>query len=1012
MNSNEYELQQISNHEAETIATQYFGLIGKASVLPGEIDFNFKIITQLNEKFILKISRPSQSEDYSDFQEKLLIYLEEKGSKIPFPKIRKTLIGEYFATFNDKQNNPRKVRVLDWIEGRLWNDINPQTDDLGYCLGEIGGQTTKLLQDFNHSFASRKFDWDIANVRWTYEFQHLFSEQQRELVQYFIAKFEGFVHDFADLRKSVIHNDANENNILVNGDLQHPKVITVIDFGDAVYSQTINDLAVALCYAIMDLPDPLAAAMPIVAGYHKQFALTEKELEMLYTLVAMRLIISVSKSAINKVKEPENKYLFISEKPAWELLQQWKNIPERLVYYAFRMACGMEILPIKNAFSNWAKSQVFTVKEVFPTLEFDELLPLDLSIGSSFLGNFENYTNDIKIYQKVLQFQALNADKLPAGGYLEARPFYSTKAFEIEGNNGTEYRSYHLGVDFWQKEGTAIHAFYDGEVFAFANNKANKDYGPVIILKHTFGENQYFYTLYGHLSTESLDDLKIGKTIKKCEKIGTLGNVYENGGWPPHLHFQIMLDLLELSTEFPGVGSPSLLPLWSAICPDPNLLFKNKILENEDIKNQILDIRKKHLGKNLSLSYAEPLTMLRGEMQYLIDATGRRYLDTVNNVAHVGHEHPRVVEAGQKQMAVLNTNTRYLHENITKFAAALCETLPKELSVIYLVNSGSEANELALRMAKTITKQKDIIALEVGYHGNTQGCIDVSSYKFNGKGGKGKPENTHIVPLPDSFRGIYQGKSNEIGEKYVAHIKEAINYIKEQNRGVAAFIAESIVSCGGQIELPENYLKLAYEFVREAGGLCIADEVQVGFGRVGKAFWGFQLHDVVPDIVTMGKPIGNGHPLAAVACTPAVAQAFANGMEYFNTFGGNPVSAAIGYEVLQVIKEEKLQENALFIGEMLKNELKSLQKDFSIIADVRGQGLFLGFELCEKNKKPATEKTNYLSNRMKQHGVLTSVDGQDNNVIKIKPPMCFNEENVALFIQYLRKILNEDAMRT
>ncbi len=309
----------------------------------------------------------------------------------------------------------------------------------------------------------------------------------------------------------------------------------------------------------------------------------------------------------------------------------------------------------------------------------------------------------------------------------------------------------------------------------------------------------------------------------------------------------------------------------------------------------------------------------------------------------MGHEHPRVVRAGQQQMAVLNTNTRYLHDNINVFARELLSTFPEELSVVHLVNSGSEANELALRMAQACTGQKDMIAMEVGYHGNTTGCVSISSYKFDGKGGSGAPEHTHIVPLPDRFRGMHRG--DDSGPPYAAHVQERIDQIHALGRKPAAFICESIISCGGQIELPEKFLELAYSSVRKAGGLCIADEVQVGCGRMGHTFWGFQLHGVIPDIVTIGKPIGNGHPLAAVVCTREVADAFANGMEYFNTFGGNPVSCAIGTEVLRVIRDEGLQENALETGNYLKAELIKMQKEFPLIGDVRGQGLFLGIEL-------------------------------------------------------------------
>jgi len=360
-------------------------------------------------------------------------------------------------------------------------------------------------------------------------------------------------------------------------------------------------------------------------------------------------------------------------------------------------------------------------------------------------------------------------------------------------------------------------------------------------------------------------------------------------------------------------------------------------------------------------------------------------------------------------MAVLNTNTRYLHENINDFTRELLKTFPDELSVVHVVNSGSEANELVLRMAQTFTGEKDMIAVELGYHGNSSGCVDVSSYKFDGEGGQGAPEHTHIVPLPDRFRGVHRGENT--GPLYAAHIREQIDHIHSAGRGLAGFICESILSCGGQIELPDEYLQMAYAAVRKAGGVCIADEVQVGCGRVGEQFWGFQLHGVIPDIVTIGKPIGNGHPLAAVVCTKEVADAFANGMEYFNTFGGNPVSCAIGTEVLRVIREESLQENARVTGNYLKTELVKMQEEFPVIGDVRGQGLFLGFELTGQALKPLTDQAAYLANRMKELGILMSTDGKDVNVIKIKPPMVFSIDQADLLLKNLRRVLREDFMK-
>ncbi|MCZ6693316.1 MAG: aminotransferase class III-fold pyridoxal phosphate-dependent enzyme, partial [Bacteroidetes bacterium] len=273
------------------------------------------------------------------------------------------------------------------------------------------------------------------------------------------------------------------------------------------------------------------------------------------------------------------------------------------------------------------------------------------------------------------------------------------------------------------------------------------------------------------------------------------------------------------------------------------------------------------------------------------------------------------------------------------------------------------------------------------------------------------PEYVQVVPMPDVYRGLY--KDGDAGKDYAKYVKEAISQICSQNRSVAGFICESILSCGGQVPLPAGYLSEVYSIIREAGGICIADEVQVGLGRVGKYYWGFELSGVVPDIVTIGKPLGNGHPVAAVVCSEEIADAFANGMEYFNTFGGNPVSCAIGREVLQIIKDEKLQQHALKIGDQLKTELRSLQKEYQVIGDVRGHGLFLGIELVKdlETLDPAADKAKYLINRMREFGVLLSTDGPFNNVLKIKPPLCFGKSDLSYFIETMDLILKEDFMK-
>lgn len=1005
-----YDNLKISNQQAEVILSKLYNIKGKASELPGEIDFNFRIKVANATGYILKISRHIESEPYLDFQQNILQFVETHGQDLIVPKVSVDIDGKTISKITDAHGNERYVRLLSWVSGRVWSGVNPQLNDLRFSLGEQCGLLTQALRGFDHTEAHREFEWDIAQSLWTKAHVALFNDEEKEIVEHFQSEFEKSQERYAQLRKAVVHNDANDNNIIVTSDLIHPKVQAIIDYGDAIHTQVINDLAVACAYAIMNHNDPLEAALPIITGYHSKFELQEKEISHLYNAIAMRLVISVTKSALNKIEEPDNAYLLISEKPAWEILEKWRQISSDFAHYSFRNACSFEAHPNQKLFTEWAQNRKFKLEELFPTIQKDEAHHLDLSVSSKWIGHLKE-CDDLDVFQfKIVQLQKTRPTKILAGGYLEPRAIYTSEAYAKLGNSGKEKRTIHLGIDFWLPSGTAIHGILDGEVVLAVNDSGTKEYGGLVILKHTTDSFQ-FYTLYGHLSVASATKHNIGDLVKKGEKVGDLGTSIENGNWAPHLHFQVMLSLLNYHNDFPGVTYYNQIDVWQSLCPDPNLLFKLEALQNtSEISNaELINYRKQHLGKSLSLQYKVPIKMVRGAGPYLIDQFGSMYLDTVNNVAHVGHEHYEVVKAGQEQMALINTNSRYLHDNINSLAKELIETLPPELSVLHFVNSGSEANELAIRMVKANTGERDIIASEVGYHGNSNMCIDISSYKFDGKGGSGAPEHTHIFPLPDAYRGKYRG--DDAGDKYAEEVQKQIDAIHNKGRGVGAFIIEPIISCGGQVELPQGFLSKAYALIRDAGGLCISDEVQTGCGRMGETFWGFQLHNVLPDIVTIGKPLGNGHPLAAVACTQEVAEKFANGMEYFNTFGGNPVSCAIGTEVIRTVKREKLQANALSVGTFLKTELNKLATEFPIIGDVRGKGLFLGIELVDAAMNPLAAQTDYLANRMKDHGILMSTDGPDHNVLKIKPPLVFTIENANELIFYLRKILAEDFMR-
>ena len=423
---------------------------------------------------------------------------------------------------------------------------------------------------------------------------------------------------------------------------------------------------------------------------------------------------------------------------------------------------------------------------------------------------------------------------------------------------------------------------------------------------------------------------------------------------------------------------------------------------------KILELRKKYLSPSLSLSYEDPIHIVRGEGQYLYDAEGLRYLDAVNNIQHVGHCHPKVVSAAMEQNTLLNTNTRYLDETIVRYAKLLTKKLPDGLDVCFFTNSGSESNDLALRIARCITGSKETIVLDGAYHGHLSSLIEISPYKHNAPGGEGPPDFVYSIPLPDSFRGIYRG--DNCTADYVNEVKKVIYKINDSSKTLSAFFVEALMGCGGQIVLPEGFLKKSFELVRNSGGLCIADEVQIGFGRMGTDFWGFETCGVIPDIVTLGKSIGNGHPLSAVVTTKEIADQFNNGMEYFNSYGGNPVSCAIGEAVLDVIEDEGLQENAEIVGSYLIEELFKLQSKYTFIGQIRGQGLFIGIELISNTDtlKPNKTLATKIENQMKNAGILISIDGPDHNVLKIKPPMVFNLENANELVINLKTIFDKN----
>ena len=1027
---------RFSAAKAAALAGEFFGLKARAEELPSERDRNFLLTTAegtgasaptpapAGARFVLKLANRAGNPAILDMQNRAMIHLAQAVDGPICTRVLPNRGGAYVTPIADDEGAPSAMRLVTYIEGVPLGRVRPQTPALLFDLGRFLGRLTRGLAGFDHPAVRRPFYWDMAGGPETVrEYLPLIADAgRRDLVRAFLRRFDDGLRARLDsLETGVIHNDANDFNVIVGPPSEDPKnygerrVAGLIDFGDMVHSYRLAEPAVAGAYIMLGKDDPLAAAARLVAGYHSVVPFTDAELDVLYHLICLRLMMSVAICAHQTELRPDNAYLAISNEPAWENLERLAGVSPSLAAGIFRSACGKIPYADSTKVSDWlaARTADFAPVTGFP-LASAPLTVFDLSVGSPLIPN-PGLVEDTESFSRLL-FGEMRRTGAAAGvgRYGEARLVYTAAAFRPPDRPLAEGRTVHIGIDLFLEPGAPIFAPLDGTVHSVRNNAARLDYGPTIILEHRPGDGTpAFYTLYGHLSAASIRGLMKGRTIHKGELFAAVGAFPENGDWPPHLHFQIILDMLGKEGDFPGVARASEREVWRSLCPDPNLVLgipPEKLAAGGLTKDEILRLRNDLIGRSLSISYRKPLEIVRGFRSRLYDETGRAYLDAVNNVPHVGHGHPRVVEAAQRQLAVLNTNTRYLHENIVRYAERLTACFPAPLRICYFVNSGSEANDLALRLARAYTGRRDIIVVGGAYHGHLTSLIEISPYKFDGPGGQGRPPFTQTVVMPDPYRGPYRDAGPEGGEKYAAHVQEAIERIRGEGRAPAGFICESLLSCGGQIVLPSGYLAAAYRAVRDAGGICIADEVQVGFGRVGTHFWGFETQGVVPDIVTMGKPIGNGFPLAAVVTTPEISAAFANGMEYFNTYGGNPVACAVGLAVLDVMRDEKLQNNAARTGARLKAGLERLKMKHPRVGDVRGLGLFLGVELVldRESRTPAPRQAAYVAERMRDEGILISTDGPDRNVLKIKPPLVFDAADADLFVATLGRILAED----
>ena len=983
--------------ELAGLALQHFGRQGSIRPLPSERDQNARLSCD-GQDYVLKIANAAEDTGQIDLQNATMLHLACVGQP-GIPRVVPTLSRADRALV-DINGRPSPLRLVTWVSGTPLAETPrgiPQLTNLGRFMGGL----TRSMQGFGHPQAFRPdFPWSLDHVIQLRDHaEDIADPARRDMVKRLFARYEAQVLPrLPGLRASVLHQDANDWNVITDP-ADPARIAGLIDFGDMCHGRTVNELAITLAYALLDTPDLYAATRALIAGFSAEFPLTEPEADLIFDLMRMRLVCSVCLSSRQSKLHTENDYLLISQAPAFALLERLDRIDPGFMIALCRKAAGFEAVPGASVIvADLAARTLHPVLATDPRRAARIALPTDGSHPD--MPAFSDRAFDGWLQHQRPASLPMELPFLGFGLYGEKRTVDTDARFVDAAS--AEPRTRHLGIDIFAPAGTAIHAPMDGTVESVTCNGDPLGYGHTLILRHETTGGRPFFTLYGHLGG-SLPALCLpGQTIKAGDLIAHLGDRHENGGWAPHLHLQMITSLLTQSGTFFDAGHDSLWDIWADISPDANLLLRldpESFLIDPEPPEALLARRRAVIGPSLSISYREKLKIVRGRGSWLIDHTGRRYLDTVNNITHVGHCHPHVVEAIARQAAELNTNTRYLHGAMPRLAERIAATMPGDLRVVTFVNSGTEANELALRIARTALGKKDTVVLDWAYHGNSGGTVEISPYKFKRKGGFPQPDFVQIASFPDPYRGPHRGA--ESGPAYAADIDRCLDAVTARTgSGAATFIAESLSGVGGQVILPKAYLAEVYARIRARGGICIADEVQCGFGRVGPAFWGFTTQEVTPDIVVLGKPIGNGHPLAAVVTTPELAARFANGMEYFNSFGGNPVSMAVGHAVLDVIETENLPARAVSTGEALMAGYRDLARRLPVIGDVRGMGLFIGVELVtdRETRIPATQAADQVVNQLRLHGILASTDGPDDNVLKIKPPLAFGPEEAAILL--------------
>ncbi len=952
----------VSVARAQQMLEEHYGLAATLQALGSQQDLNYRVDSDKG-RFVLKICHGDYPIVELQAQHAGLAYLGGRDG-LRVPRVIAANTGEDVLSL-ELDGQRLHVRLLEYIEGQPLTRLKYLSRDLVIGFGRLCGEIDRALADFRHPGLERTLQWDARHASALID--HLLpvikDPLQQAVIGEAVAKAGRRLQPLLDkLPMQAVHLDITDDNVMWRRDGQRRwQLQGVIDFGDLIHTWRIAELAVTCAALLHHAEDDPLVIVPAIRAYHAVNPLRREELLALWPLIVKRAAVLVLSGEQQVSIDPDNRYSRDNLAHEWEIFEVATSVPAELMEAAILTVLGQPLESIGDE----------GFAPLLPGLAGREFALVDLGVLSPHFeaGNWEQDGIDRRLLAEVATASGLAASRY--GQYRLSR---------TQPDSAVEPDTCPLHVDLQIPVGTAVASPFAGTLHALIDGGVQLVGKPLSL------------RLWG--VQVSLD---FGAAVVKGQVLGESGGV---------LRVQLCR---HAELDPPLFCTPSRAAAWQALCPSPATLL-GLVHDAEPVvdASDLLARRAASFARTQKHYYLDPPQIERGWRNHLIDLQGRSYLDMLNNVAVLGHGHPRMAAEAAQQWSRLNTNSRFHYAAVTEFSERLLALAPDSMDRVFLVNSGTEANDLAIRLAWAYSGGRDMLCVLEAYHGWSVAADAVStSIADNPKALDSRPDWVHPVTAPNTYRGAFRGSAS--APDYVCSVEHNLAKLAEENRQLAGFICEPVYGNAGGISLPPGYLQQVYALVRARGGVCIADEVQVGYGRMGKFFWGFEEQGVVPDIITMAKGMGNGQPLGAVITRREIAEALEAEGYFFSSSGGSPVSCRIGIAVLEVMAEEKLWENAEVLGAYFKERLEALIDRHPLMGAAHGSGFYLGAELIRDREtlEPATEETALLCDRLRELGIFMQPTGDYLNILKIKPPMCTTRRSVDFFVDMLSKVLDE-----